>query len=74
MGSKRLAMSGPAAGLAKWTGRRLAEALVAEEVVEIISATTVHTTLKKRAEALAVQGLNMPRGSVEWGTPDLCPP
>ena len=80
-GSERVATSGPAVSLAKWTGRRRVEALVAEGVVEIISATTVNTTLKKRTEALAAQGPNMPRGvpatglparrgSVEWGTPD----
>ena len=42
-----LACGKPPPGFAQWTGRLLAEALVAEGVVETISATTVNATLKK---------------------------
>ena len=42
-----LACGRPPPGFAKWTGQLLAEALVAEGVVETISATTVNVTLKK---------------------------
>ena len=42
-----LACSPPPPGFAQWTGLLLAEALVAEGVVETISATTVNVTLKK---------------------------
>ena len=37
----------PPPGFARWTGRLLTEALMAEGVVETISATTVNHTLKK---------------------------
>ena len=47
-----LACGKPPPGFAKWTGQLLAEALMAEGVVETISATTVNVVLKKRAEAL----------------------
>ena len=42
-----LACGKPPPGFAQWTGQLLAEALVAEGVVETISATTVNHTLKK---------------------------
>lgn len=42
-----LACGSPPPGFAQWTGQLLAEALVAEGVVETISATTVNVTLKK---------------------------
>ena len=42
-----LACGKPPPGFARWTGQRLAEALVAEGVVESISATTVNAVLKK---------------------------
>ena len=42
-----LACGSPPPGFAQWTGPLLAEALVAEGVVETISATTVNVTLKK---------------------------
>ena len=42
-----LACGKPPPGLARWTGQRLAEALVAEGAVEAISATTVNVVLKK---------------------------
>ncbi len=42
-----LACGPPPPGFARWTGRLLAEALVAEGVVATISATTVNMALKK---------------------------
>ena len=42
-----LACGSPPEGFACWTGQLLAEALMAEGVVETISATTVNVTLKK---------------------------
>ena len=42
-----LACGKPPPGFAQWTGQLLAEALVAEGVVETISATTVNVVLKK---------------------------
>ena len=42
-----LACGRPPPGFARWTGQLLAEALVAEGVVETISATTVNLVLKK---------------------------
>ena len=42
-----LACGRPPEGFAQWTGQLLAEALMAEGVVETISATTVNVTLKK---------------------------
>ena len=42
-----LACGPPPTGFAQWTGQLLAEALVAQGVVEAISATTVNHTLKK---------------------------
>ena len=42
-----LACGKPPPGFAQWTGQLLAETLVAEGVVETISATTVNVVLKK---------------------------
>ena len=42
-----LACGPPPPGFARWTGQLLAEALVAEGVVDSISSTTVNETLKK---------------------------